>query len=60
MSAVLKEATQPAAHSDVVLQTRGLSMAFGGLRVFNDLEFSMARLAEHYAELYERVLVPVR
>ena len=24
------------------------------------LEFSMARLAEHYAELYERVLVPVR
>lgn len=33
--------------TDTVLQTRGLSMAFGGLKVFNDLEFSMTRGERH-------------
>jgi len=47
MNAVHKEAMQAAAHADVVLQTRGLSMAFGGLKVFNDLEFSLARGERH-------------
>jgi branched-chain amino acid transport system ATP-binding protein len=32
---------------DVVLQTRGLSMAFGGLKVFSGLEFSMTRGERH-------------
>jgi branched-chain amino acid transport system ATP-binding protein len=33
--------------SDVVLQTRGLSMAFGGLKVFNGLEFALQRGERH-------------
>jgi branched-chain amino acid transport system ATP-binding protein len=33
--------------SDTVLQTRGLTMAFGGLKVFSDLEFSMTRGERH-------------
>jgi branched-chain amino acid transport system ATP-binding protein len=33
--------------NDVVLQARGLSMAFGGLKVFNALEFSMTRGERH-------------
>jgi branched-chain amino acid transport system ATP-binding protein len=32
---------------DVVLQTRGLSMAFGGLKVFSGLEFTMTRGERH-------------
>lgn len=32
---------------DVVLQTRNLSMAFGGLKVFDNLEFSMTRGERH-------------
>lgn len=32
---------------DIVLQTRGLSMAFGGLKVFSGLEFSMTRGERH-------------
>ena len=33
--------------ADVVLQTRGLSMAFGGLKVFAGLDFSMKRGERH-------------
>ncbi|CAN5428546.1 ABC transporter ATP-binding protein [soil metagenome] len=33
--------------ADIVLQTRGLSMAFGGLKVFSGLEFSMTRGERH-------------
>ena len=33
--------------ADVVLQTRGLSMAFGGLKVFSDLDFSLTRGERH-------------
>lgn len=33
--------------SDVALQTRGLSMAFGGLKVFNGLEFALKRGERH-------------
>lgn len=33
--------------SDIVLQTRGLSMAFGGLKVFTGLEFAMTRGERH-------------
>jgi branched-chain amino acid transport system ATP-binding protein len=32
---------------EVVLQTRGLTMAFGGLKVFSDLDFSMRRGERH-------------
>jgi branched-chain amino acid transport system ATP-binding protein len=32
---------------DLALQTRGLSMAFGGLKVFTGLDFSMARGERH-------------
>ncbi|MBC7436050.1 MAG: ABC transporter ATP-binding protein [Bdellovibrionales bacterium] len=35
------------AAQDVVLQTRGLAMAFGGLKVFSGLEFSMTRGERH-------------
>lgn len=33
--------------ADIVLQTRGLSMAFGGLKVFSGLEFSLTRGERH-------------
>ena len=33
--------------ADIVLQTRGLSMAFGGLKVFSSLDFSMTRGERH-------------
>ena len=33
--------------ADIVLQTRGLSMAFGGLKVFNSLDFAMTRGERH-------------
>lgn len=34
-------------NTDIVLQTRGLAMAFGGLKVFTGLDFSMRRGERH-------------